>query len=178
MSRWDYQPNPQEEPDDKLQTTEAYDTQAAVDRLSLPDTNTESSEATPERIQQIESMLRNAPIISASVDFAERVMAALRGQGPDNPDYRDGIGVVAGLLLSLVMIISVLGVPTYLFAFALLSGNRSQFTDEFDTVVSDFADTLADVMANPPIFALMTVSILGSVTLALFVIRFVRDVMT
>lgn len=176
MSRWESQPNPQEQPDDELHAAEELETQAAAQRLSLPD-NEEQQDTSNERLQYIENLLRKAPLVSVGMGFAERVMAALRRQEPDNPDYRDGVGIVLGLLISLVFVLSVIGLPTYLFLLAVLSTDRQQAIDDTSEFLADQSKIIGDFLLNPPILVVLTLAVLGSMTLALFVIRFMRDLL-
>ncbi len=174
MSRWEYQPDPQEQPDEEQQLANQRDAQAAAQRLSLPETD-EQNEASTERLHYIENLLRTAPLVSVSVGFADRVIAAIRGQDTDNPDYRNGLGIVLGLMISMVFLLTVIALPAYLFLLAVLSTDTEQAVNDFGTFLSDQADVIGAFIFNPPILVIFILGTLGSMTLVMFVLRFMRD---
>lgn len=128
MSRLEYQPNREDENEDLFLNEEQE--QDTEQRLAAPDDR---------RLQQVEQMLRQAPLLSVPIGFADRVLAALKGQDKSSPDYQNGLGIVLGIFLAALLAVPLFGTPIYLIGRAIASGEGIQSTFE------EVAATLASV---------------------------------
>lgn len=151
MSQFDLQPDPNR------------DEEASINPEQVPDDEL-ALETTSERLQYVEDLLRHAPLLSVPVGFAERVVAALRGKDTDDPDYRDAVGLVLGLLVSGVITVVMLGIPAYLMITAILTGNASTFVPDIIEFLSIF---VVGWMSNIPLIAMPLVGTLGLTIIAL-----------
>lgn len=135
MSRLEYQPNPQQDPDPNRDSM-AEQSPNAARRLSAP-TPAQAADPTPEsstRFHQVEEMLRKAPLLSVPIGFADRVLAAIKRQNPANPNYQDAMGIILGIFLAALLAIPLLGTPSYLIGRAIIN--------------ADYRDTLIDDLGN------------------------------
>lgn len=111
MSRLEFQPNREDENDDLLLNEELE--HDAEQRLAAPDDR---------RLQQVEQLLRQAPLLSVPIGFADRVLAALKGQDKSSPDYQNGLGIVLGIFLAALIAVPLFGTPIYLIGRAITTG--------------------------------------------------------
>lgn len=140
MSRLEFQPDPEQEqaPDEASSTQH----QAASQRLAMPENAEESTADLSARFQQVEDMLRHAPLLSMPIGFADRVLAAIKGQRPSDPDYQDALGIILGLFLAVLVALPLLGIPAYLIARSIISA------DYRDTLVSDLGSVLGTIFVG------------------------------
>lgn len=182
MSRFEYQPDPERDEDDNLNTqphNEEIPLVPAEQRLGLAEDELGDAETTPEnreRLRYVEDLLRNAPLISVSVGFAERVMAAIRGKDTNDPDYRDALGVITGLLISILFTLAVFGIPAYYLITSVISGDAAAAIDDLVQLTESFVAGFA----NLPLVLLpaAAAAVIGVIILSGYVVWFIRGLLT
>lgn len=165
MSRLEFQPDPNQ--DDELESALEEDT--ASQRLAMPET--------AERLHYVENLLRNVPLLSVPIGFADRVMAVIKRQDPDDPNYQDGMGIVLGLLMAALIAIPLFGIVAWLFIRALVS-LRAQATlvDDLESVFTGVSLWLASLSADGVIVVpLIVAMVVGLMFFSGYVIWFVRE---
>ena len=101
------------------------DLNASLARLSLPDEAPESEEDHDTALRMVEHMLMTAPLVRPSVDFAERVIEAIRRQEIDPFNRNSAFGLVLGLGVAAAVVISVLSAFALLLANVLVNWSRA-----------------------------------------------------
>lgn len=175
MSRFDYQPESEHEEDYRAEEQENLQetSSSAEQRLGLPD---QEAQISTERLRYVEELLRSAPLLSVPMGFADRVVAALRGKDTDDPDYKDGLGLVLGLFVSLLTTLAMLGLPIYFLLRVVITGEADQTVDD----ISGYFEPLFGWIADAPavIIPAAVVSLLFSLLLTGYVIWFVRSLLS
>ncbi len=177
MSRLEFQPDPEQEPEDDaaLQAEE----QAAQNRLALPGSEAAAASETAVRLQQVEELLRNAPLLSVPIGFADRVLAVIKGQDQSDPDYQDAMGIVLGLLLAALIALPLFGTLAYLIGRAIVSASaRTVLVSDLEAVLSSIFVWLQGLSLGAAV--LLPIALVILVALGLlsgYVFRFFWDVM-
>ncbi len=171
MSRLEYRPDPNQEDEEALQAAADEAEIAAHHRLALPD----DAEEDNKRFQAVENLLRNAPLLSVPIGFADRVIAALKGQNSTDPDYQDAMGIIIGLFLAALIAVPLFGTPAYLIGRALFSDAAlSTLIADLETVLTTIMVWLQTVSLGPAFVILLLVSLVGVGLLSGYVLRFVK----
>jgi hypothetical protein len=175
MSQYEFQPDPERDEDENLNAQPQEDTAAdtAEQRLGIPEAATAEH---AERLRYVEDLLRNAPLIAVPVGFAERVVAALRGKDSDDPDYRDAMGIVIGLLVSILITLAVLGLPAFYIITAVLTGDAATVLADVTGFLGMFVGWLGDLPAV--LLPAAVAAVIGVVLLSGYVVWFVRGLLT
>ncbi|NDJ86660.1 MAG: hypothetical protein GYB66_12300 [Chloroflexi bacterium] len=151
MSRLEQQPDPNRE-EEQLEGFQAHGKQEAEEahrRLAMSD-----DEANATRLQQVEHLLRNAPLLSVPIGFADRVIASLKGHENGHPRYEDALGIVLGLSFAALIAIAVMGTLALLIFQVLLetatiTDLAEGIGDAFETVIPVAGITLDPSVAIP-----------------------------
>ena len=174
MSRFDYQqPDPEHEDEQRAAESQAESLESTAEqRLGLAE---DESGVNVERLRYVEDLLRKAPLISVPIGFAERVVAAIKGKDTDDPDYNDALGLVLGLLISIIITLAALGFPAYFIITAVLTGDATTVIAD----VTDFFGNFVGWMADLPVILLpaAAASVLGVIFLSGYVLWFVRGLL-
>lgn len=176
MSRLELNPNemPQEEPESGAEIAlPAESAPAAFQRLALPD---EAFASTPaeERASYIDHLLRNAPLLATPVGFAERVVKAIKTRLHNQPNYRDGAGIVAALTITAFLVLPLLGLVVNIFFRLLTDAN---FPDNAANDIEAGLETLAMLLQNPTLLVVLVALIIPFLLLVAYVYRFWRGVL-
>ncbi len=176
MADEQYRSLPQKSDDEEYLGAHAEE-QHTARQLELPASDVEP-EITNERLSYIENLLRNAPLVSVSVGFADRVMAALRGEDNQNPTYRNGLGIALGLLFSILFLMIGIGIPSYLFLMLVVTVGRSKAVEQFRETAKTIFVPIEQIALTPPIVVMLLGLSFIMLLLTIFVIRFVRDTLS
>lgn len=175
MSGYEYQPDPERDDEEIFDAQQAENTtpETAEQRLGVPE---EQANDNLERLRYVEELLRSAPLIAVPMGFADRVMAALRGKDSNDPDYRDAMGIVMGLLFSIIFTLAVLGLPAYYIITAVLTGDAATVLAD----VTGFLEVFVGWLAGLPLVLLpaAAASVVGVVVLSGYVLWFVRGLLS
>ena len=177
MSRLEFDPQKGHESEDDFQPQP--DEQASHHRLALPEDEAAAAAAEANRLQYVEQLLRNAPLLSVPIGFADRVVAAIKGQDHDDPNYQDATGIVLGLLFAALIAIPLFATPVYLTGRALLNGeSRTAILAELESVMSSFLLWLESLSLTPIIFIPLALAVLvGLILVSGYVLWFFRSLL-
>ncbi len=177
MSRLEFDPEKDHESEEDFQPQP--EEQVSYHRLALSEDEAAAAAAEASRLQYVEQLLRNAPLLSVPIGFADRVVAAIRGQDHDNPNYQDAIGIVLGLLFAALIAIPLFATPVYLTGRAILSGeSRDTILTELESVMSSLLIWLESLSLTPVIFIpLALVILVGLVLVSGYVFWFFKTLL-
>lgn len=96
----------QEQAQPEADTTPQTD---SVSRLAPSEAEAEAVEDMQERLSLVDHMLRAAPWVLPSSDFAERVLEAIRQRNPNTFDRYSALGIVIGFTAATSVVLAVLG---------------------------------------------------------------------
>lgn len=169
MSRLEYRP--EQEDEEILQQAAEEEEATSHHRLAMPD------EEDSKRFQSVEQLLRHAPLLSVPIGFADRVIAAIKGQNNQDPDYQDAMGIIIGLFLAALIAVPLFGTPAYLIGRALVSSAA------LSTLIADLETMLTTVMLWLQGFSLSPVVVLPMLLITLvglgllsgYVFRFLKE---
>ena len=181
MSRLEYQPDPNKEEAELPQPEET----SGHHRLALPEQD-EANEATltsdnlaesGTRLQQVEDLLRNAPLLSVPIGFADRVVAALKGQDRTHPDYQDGMGIILGLVMAILIAVPLLGSVAYFIGRAVVSAEaRNTLLADIEGIFTPLLSWIEGLSVSGVILVPLIVALLvGFSLLSGYVFWFVRS---
>ena len=175
MSKFDFQPDAEHE-EGQFQPEENESplaSSSAEQRLGLSDQDAQISN---ERLRYVEELLRSAPLLSVPMGFADKVVAALRGKDTNDPDYKDGLGLILGLVVSIITTIGLFGVPAFLIMRVLITGDASTIVDD----IRNFFDPIFGWIVDSPLVLLpvLLFAALSIVMLTGYFVWFMRDLMS
>lgn len=183
MSRLEFTPDPNQEDEEALQQslTESGQEESALNRLAMPETTETDKEEhdSARRLEYIDQLLRNAPLLSVSMGFADRVMAAIKRRTGGEPDYRDATGIILGLLMAALISLTLLGTPAYLIGRSIFSAS---FRADLGNDLSNFFESITSWMSNISVNSTVllpigVVVIIGLVALSSYFIWFVKGLL-
>ena len=120
--------------------------EASVARLSASDDDHDMAL----RLRRVEHLMRSAPLVRPSVDFAERVIEAIRRQEIDPFNRYSALGLIAGLgvaaaVVATMLSVFVLAVANVLFnwtqVYQLLVAGGGVFAEIFDELGAPVGDS-------------------------------------
>lgn len=150
--------------DEGVQAGEQEQTQLqAGQRLAAPaeDVQENTQQNSDASFQQVDHLLKTAPVVASPRGFADRVLALIKKQAQIYPTYSEGTGIVLGLSAAALVTIPILGTILFLTTQAIVNQSlRVTLIHE----ISEAIETVAIWMQNPsislPIALLMVVAIL------------------
>jgi hypothetical protein len=184
MSRLEFTPDPNQEDEEALESSLAGKAQeeSALNRLAMPETGDadegESHEST-RRLEYIDQLLRNAPLLSVPMGFADRVVAAIKRRTGGEPDYRDATGIVLGLMMTALITIPLLGTPAYLIGRSIFSPSfRADLGDDLINFFENLTSWMTNISVNSTILLpIGVVVIIALVALSSYFIWFVKGLL-
>lgn len=169
-NRLEYNPQPEFEPDDANQAEVQDDSmQLKRSRLGVEDDVASQNISDESRMRYVDRLMQSAPVLSAPLGFAERVVARLKELTPSPPQYDEGLGIAIGLLASILIVVPTLGVALFgLFRFILDEGVRND--------VWDAGVTLADWLTHPFVLGILGILLVMYLILSGYIVWFWRGV--
>jgi hypothetical protein len=184
MSRLEFTPDPNQEDEEALQSSLVGKEQeeSALNRLSMPETadvNEEESHESTRRLEYIDQLLRSAPLLSVPMDFADRVVAAIKRRTGGEPDYRDATGIVLGLMMTALISIPLLGTPAYLIGRSIFSPSfRADLGDDLGNFFEGITSWMTNISVNSTVLLpLGVVVIIALVALSSYFVWFVKGLL-
>ncbi|MBI5931489.1 MAG: hypothetical protein HY862_19435 [Chloroflexi bacterium] len=155
--------------DEATQVDDAVESRLqAGQRLAAPADNTRHEEdsqsavdASLERFQQVDHLMKTAPIVASPRGFADRVIGLLKKQAQIYPNYSEGTGIILGLAAAALVIIPVLGTALFLTTQAIVNQSlRVSLIHEASHVIEAVATWVQNPSISLPIAMLMVVAML------------------
>lgn len=101
-----------------------------------------------EHLNYVDRLLRSAPMLSAPLGFAERVIARLKADPPRVIRYEEGTGIVLGLGAVAFIFLPILMTLTIILGLGLIN---EDFREETWDTVGDVLSEVADAIATSPV---------------------------
>lgn len=189
MSRLEFTPDPNQEDEEALQSSLADSSQeeSAHSRLAMPETTDEGDEGfesreeheSTRRLEYIDQLLRNAPLLSVPMGFADRVVAAIKRRTGTEPDYRDATGIVLGLLMTALISIPLLGTPAYLIGRSIFSANfRADLGDDLANFFEGITSWMSNISVNSTVLLpIGLVVVIALIALSSYFVYFVKGIL-
>ena len=157
MSRLEFTPDPNQEDEEALQQslTDSEQEESALNRMAMPETTQTDKEEhdSARRLEYIDQLLRNAPLLSVSMGFADRVMAAIKRRTGGEPDYRDATGIILGLLMAALISLTLLGTPAYLIGRSIFSTSfRADLGDDLANFFESITSWMTNISVNSTVY--------------------------
>ena len=159
-NRLEYNPQPEFEPDDSAQEEVLDDSmQLKRSRLGVEDDVASQNISDESRMRYVDRLMSNAPMLSAPLGFAERVVSRLKELTPRPPQYDEGLGIAIGLLASVVIVIPALAIAIYtLIRFILEESTRTAVWDALVAVESFIVQPFVLVVIGLIVFIYLVMS--------------------
>ncbi len=124
--------------------TEDDSMQLKRDRLGVEHEAHEESD----HLSYVDRLLRSAPMLSAPLGFAERVIARLKAEPPRIVRYEEGTGIVLGLGAAAFIFLPILMTVAVILGLGLINEDFREATWE---TAGDFANGVVDAIATSPV---------------------------
>lgn len=169
-NRLEYNPQPELEPEDSAQEELLDDSmQLKRSRLGVEDDVASQNISDESRMRYVDRLMHSAPMLSAPLGFAERVVSRLKELTPRPPQYDEGLGIAIGLLASVVIVIPAL-------AFAMFVLIRFILEESTRTAVGDALLALADFVVQPFVLGIIGILVFLYLLLSGYIVWFWRGV--
>ena len=180
MSRLEFTPDPNQEDEEALQSSMIEnEEETALNRLAMPETADGESHEGAKGLEYIDQLLRNAPLLSVSMGFADRVVAAIKRRQGGEPDYRDATGIILGLLVTALISIPLLGTPAYLIGRSVFSSSfRASLGDDLVSFLESITSWTTNISVNSTVLLpISVVVVIALVALSTYFIWFVKGLL-
>ncbi len=139
----------------------------AGQRLAAPAENTQENiqdntkQASDAAFQQVDHLLKTAPVVASPRGFADRVLALIKKQAQLYPTYSEGTGIVLGLTAAALVTIPILGTILFLTTQAIVNQSlRVTLIREVSRAIETVAVWVQNPSISLPIALLMVIAIL------------------
>lgn len=135
----------------------------AGQRLAAPAENMQDNakQASDAAFQQVDHLLKTAPMVASPRGFADRVLALIKKQAQLYPTYSEGTGIVLGLTAAALVTIPILGTILFLTTQAIVNQSlRITLIREVSRAIETVAVWVQSPSVSLPIALLMGIAIL------------------